>query len=92
MSSIKIGALNCRGLADELKRKDFFLRCQENYDISILVDTHCKKENENQWRQEWRLKVILVLSQVTAEVFPFYLKIPFNLLFTKKYMIEIAII
>ena len=45
--SIKIGALNCRGLADEVKRKDIFLRSKEKYDISVLTDTHCKKENEN---------------------------------------------
>ena len=53
MSSVKIGSLNCRGLADEVKRKDFFLRCKNKYDISVLIDTHCKKEKENQWRQEW---------------------------------------
>lgn len=56
MGSIIIGSLNCRGLSDRLKRKDFFLKCQEKYDISILVDTHCKKENENQWKQEWGYK------------------------------------
>ena len=56
MASIKIGSLNCRGLAEDVKRKDLFLRCKEKYDITILVDTHCKKENENKWRQEWGYK------------------------------------
>ena len=53
MGTLKIGSLNCRGLADKVKRKDFFLRCKNKYDISVLIDTHCKKETENQWRQEW---------------------------------------
>ena len=53
MVSITIGSLNCRGLAEEVKRKDIFLRCKNKYDIAILTDTHCKKEYENKWQQEW---------------------------------------
>ena len=56
MTSIKIGSLNCRGLAEEVKRRDIFLRCKKRYDISILIDTHCKKEKENKWREEWGYK------------------------------------
>ncbi len=51
--SIKIGALNCRGLAERVKRIDFFEKCREKYDITILTDTHSKLDNENKWRQEW---------------------------------------
>ena len=51
--SIKIDTINCRGLAKKVQRNDFFSRCSENYDISILIDTHCNKEKENKRRQEW---------------------------------------
>ena len=57
MSVIKIGSMNCRGLAsDKVKRRDIFCRCRAAYDISILVDTHCAPEKENQWLTEWGYK------------------------------------
>ena len=56
MVSIKIGAVNCRGLSEDVKRRDFFLRCRKKYDISILIDTHSKQEKENQWQHEWGYK------------------------------------
>ena len=56
MSSITIGSLNCRGLSDDIKRRDFFHRYRKLYDILILIDTHCTKEKENQWNHEWGYK------------------------------------
>jgi hypothetical protein len=53
MVIIKIGSINCLGLAsDKIKRQDIFLKCRQNYDITLLVDTHCKKELEIYWRSE----------------------------------------
>ena len=53
MSKIVIGSINCRGLADKLKRNDIFEYCKERYDISILVDTHSCKDDEKMWFNEW---------------------------------------
>ena len=58
MTFINIGALNCRGLSEEVKRRDFFLRYRKKYDIILLTDTHCTKEKENQWLHEWGYKAI----------------------------------
>ena len=57
MTSVTIGSLNCRGLVDEKKRRDFFVRCRDKYDITFLTDTHCSKEKECQWQHEWGYKV-----------------------------------
>ena len=54
MGKIKIGSINCRGLAsDNIKRRDVFHRYRSKYDIIILVDTHSEKNIENLWRNEW---------------------------------------
>ena len=53
MNSIKIGSINCRGLAsDSVKRRDVFLRCRTKYDISLLIDTHSDKQTEPLWKNE----------------------------------------
>ena len=50
MSDVKICSLNCRGLSNDTKRRDIV----KKYDIIMLIDTHSKKkENEQQWKQEW---------------------------------------
>jgi hypothetical protein len=37
MALLKNGNINCRGLSsDKLKRRDIFLNCRQNYDISFL--------------------------------------------------------
>ena len=57
--SIKIGCMNCRGLSSNIvKRRDIFNKCRDSYDISFLVDTHCKKELETYWQAEWGYKAI----------------------------------
>jgi exonuclease III len=54
MALLKIGSINCRGLSsDKIKRRDIFLKCRQNYDISFLIDTHSKNETEPYWRSEW---------------------------------------
>ncbi|CAG2199063.1 unnamed protein product [Mytilus edulis] len=53
MASIVVGSVNCRGLANKVKRLDIFSICKKRYDIAVLVDTHCCLENENKWLQEW---------------------------------------
>jgi hypothetical protein len=51
---LKIGSINCRELSsDKIKRRDIFLKCRQNYDISFLIDTHSKNETEPYWRSEW---------------------------------------
>ena len=43
-----------RGLSsDKIKRRDIFLKCRQNYDVSFLFDTHSKNETEPYWRTEW---------------------------------------
>ena len=54
MGKIKIGSLNCRGLAsDSIKRRDVFHRCRSKYDITFLIDTHSEKQTEHLWKNEW---------------------------------------
>ena len=53
MSSIVIGSVNCRGLADSVKRCDIFTKCNDLYDVTILVDTQGIVENEKKWLHEW---------------------------------------
>ena len=58
MSDLKIGSLNCRGLAsDRIKRRDIFLYCRQNFDITFLVDTHCTEKVEKLWAAEWGYKI-----------------------------------
>ena len=56
MASVTIGSVNCRGLSNDIKRRDIFNRCRKKYDISILVDTHGTQEKEKQWTHEWGYK------------------------------------
>jgi len=51
MSSIVMGSVNCRRLADSVKRCDIFTK--DLYDVTILVDTHGIVENEKKWLHEW---------------------------------------
>ena len=54
MNSIKIGSMNCRGLSsDQVKRRDIFLKCRTQYDITFLIDTHTDKNTEHLWKTEW---------------------------------------
>ena len=54
MNSIKIGSMNCRGLSsDQVKRRDIFLKCRTQYDITFLIDTHTDKNKEHLWKTEW---------------------------------------
>ena len=47
MESLRIGSVNCRGLfSDQIKRRDFFDRCRNNFDITFLIDTHSPKAVE----------------------------------------------
>ena len=47
MALLKIGSINCRGLSsDKIKRRDIFLKCRQNYDVSFLFDSHSKNETE----------------------------------------------
>ena len=54
MANLTIGSVNCSGLAsNEIKRRDIFHKCRQLYDITFLIDTHCSKEREKQWKTEW---------------------------------------
>ena len=63
MANLTIGSVNCRGLAsNEIKRRDIFHKFKQLCDITldnmkqpaaILIDAHCSKEKENQWKTEW---------------------------------------
>jgi len=59
MGKLNIGSVNCRGLSScSVKRRDIFNRCRKNYDITFLIDSHCKKESERFWRSEWGYKAV----------------------------------
>ena len=54
MSALKISTFNVRGMNDNKKRNDLFdwFR-RKNIDICLLQETHCSKELENKWSNEW---------------------------------------
>ena len=56
MNRLKIGTLNCKGLADEKKRKDVFnwLR-QTKLDIYCLQEAHIQnsKREQARWKSQW---------------------------------------
>ena len=54
MASLTIGSLNCRGLANDVKRSYSFYRYRKKSDI--LVDTHCAKGEKKQRLHEWGYK------------------------------------
>lgn len=57
MTSLKIVSLNCRGLSsDKIKRHDIFDRCRNQYDITVLIDTHSSESTEKLWLDEWGYK------------------------------------
>ena len=56
MSTVSIGALNCRGLSEDVKRRDFFHKYRKKFDVIILTDTHSTKDKEKQWYHEWGYK------------------------------------
>jgi hypothetical protein len=65
MALLKIGSINCRGLSsDKIKRRDIFLKCRKNYDVSFLFDTHSKNETEPYWRSEWGNDIKFSFSSV----------------------------
>ena len=62
--TLKIIAQNCRGLADNVKRKDVlnFLRSKKP-DIIFMEDIHIKRENVNGLINEWGFKGIIAPGQ-----------------------------
>ena len=57
MTSLKICSFNTRGLNEMKKRRDVFNYLHKRkYDICLLQETHCTKEQENKWQNEWGYK------------------------------------
>ena len=54
MTSLKICSFNVRGIKERNKRRDIFnwLR-KKKYDICLLQESHCTKEQEKTWQNEW---------------------------------------
>jgi exonuclease III len=60
MAHIKIQSLNARGLADPLKRNDFFKRFREqNLHICCIQDTHIDPKFVNRVKAEWGLSAVI---------------------------------
>ena len=51
--SINIHSFNCRGLRDRNKRTLLFNWLQQYKGLVFLQETHCTKNNELTWKQEW---------------------------------------
>jgi exonuclease III len=60
MAHIKIQSLNTRGLADPLKRRDFFKRFREqNVNIVCLQDIHVDPKFVHRVKAEWGLSAVI---------------------------------
>ena len=57
MTFLKVCSFNTRGLNETKKRRDIFdyLR-KRKYDVCLLQETHCTKEQEKTWQNEWGYK------------------------------------
>ena len=54
MTTIKLCSFNVRGLNEKKKRRDIFAYLKrKKFDICLLQETHCTKEQENIWQNEW---------------------------------------
>ena len=71
---LSVASMNCRGLADNAKRRDVlhYLK-NKQYSIYCLQDVHWVERMEDQIRAEWGLECFLALLKVMLEVWPFYL-------------------
>ena len=79
MANLTIGSVNCRGLAsDEIKRRDIFHKCKQLYEITFLIDTHCSKEKEKQWKIEWWYNALFASLNSTSLRFAIMLKNSFQ--------------
>ena len=57
MTSIKIETLNCRGIRDNLKRADIFLKAREDHvNILCLQETHIMGDDLNTIRNDWNVE------------------------------------
>ena len=57
-STVNIHSFNCRGLQDKNKRALLFNWLQKFQGLIFLQETHCTKNNEFTWKQEWGGKII----------------------------------
>ena len=54
MAVFKMSSINVEGLHDQSKRINIFKNLiNDKYDIIALQETHCTKEVENLWKEEW---------------------------------------
>ena len=51
--TLRIVTLNVNGLNDETKRRAIFNYYRQRADVLCLQETHCVKEQESQWTNEW---------------------------------------
>lgn len=58
--NIKIISMNCRGLADKVKRRDVFDYMKEkNYSVLCLQDIHVNPEEEQRITSEWGHEAVI---------------------------------
>ena len=50
---VRIVSANVRGLRDNQKRREVFLKYKDVCDILCLQETHCTNEDLNMWQNEW---------------------------------------
>ena len=56
--ALRVISLNCSGLGNRTKRRAIFNYYRARSEIVCLQETHCTKDKENIWRNEWRGEIL----------------------------------
>ena len=67
MAELDICTFNVKGLVSRSKRLRIFewLK-QQHFNICILQELHCKKENVTEWKTQWGGDVTVVTAQIVV--------------------------
>ena len=88
---LKIAFMNCRGLADKIKRLDVFNYFRKKkFDIVCLQDIHIEQQNVDKIRTEWGSEAVLIRLNLTRGVLQYYLIVRLILKLLKQKPTEIA--
>ena len=64
--AIRIISINCRGLAEQKKRRAIFNYYRDRADIICIQETHSDAKNDNMWSMEWGSNILFSHGQTDS--------------------------